>query len=210
MKYSGSSHLMTLIDSTKVYGDSDFDKIKNKARRREAKEQTQLRDDKDTKKYYEELFLIKKMKQSKKSDIEARVKYAFTYVKSYIKKDDGRTDTKVLRNRYENVPIQEKYVSETKRTIDIIQYRNERAMNFKTFVSKLVKTVEEIEKLGRGMHNDDIVEIIYKRVRNAELSQYLTFLKVQFQHKHQNYREVLKYIAIQVPSIGVDTFQKAY
>ena len=48
-----------LIDCTEVDGDSDFDIINNKARRREAKEQTQLRDDKDTKRtmrrfpYYE-------------------------------------------------------------------------------------------------------------------------------------------------------------
>ena len=40
MKDSGSSHLVTLINCTKVDGDSDFDIIKNKQRRREAKEQT--------------------------------------------------------------------------------------------------------------------------------------------------------------------------
>ena len=40
MKDSGSSHLVTLIDFTKLDGDSDFDIIKNKAKRREAKEQT--------------------------------------------------------------------------------------------------------------------------------------------------------------------------
>ena len=49
MKDSGSSHLVPLIDCTKVDKDSDFDIIKNKARRREAKEQTQLRDDKNAK-----------------------------------------------------------------------------------------------------------------------------------------------------------------
>ena len=56
--------------------------------------------------------------------------------------------------------MQEQYVSETKRTIETIQYRNKRAMNFEKFVSNLVKTVDELEKWGRGMHNADIVEII--------------------------------------------------
>ena len=51
MKDSLSSHLVPLIYCTKVDGDSDFDIINNKARRREAKEQTQLRDDKDAKTY---------------------------------------------------------------------------------------------------------------------------------------------------------------
>ena len=30
---------------------------------------------------------------------------AFTYVKPYIKKDDGRADIKALRSRYENVAM---------------------------------------------------------------------------------------------------------
>ena len=30
---------------------------------------------------------------------------AFTYVKPYIKKDDGRSDIKALRSRYENVAM---------------------------------------------------------------------------------------------------------
>ena len=49
---------------------------------------------------------------------------AFTYVKPYIKKDDGRTNIKVLRSSYENVAMQEQYVSEANRTIETTQYRN--------------------------------------------------------------------------------------
>ena len=59
------------------------------------------------------------------------------------------------------------------------------------------------------MQNADIVEIIWQRVRNAELIHYLTALKVQFQNQPRNYREVLQDIVSQVPSIGVDTFQKS-
>ena len=58
------------------------------------------------------------------------------------------------------------------------------------------------------MHNTAVVEIIWQRVRNTELIQYLTVLKVQFQHQPRNYREVLQDIAIQVPSIFVNTFRK--
>ena len=42
---------------------------------------------------------------------------AFTYSKPYIKKGDGRTDIKVLCSRYENVPMQEQYVSKAKHAI---------------------------------------------------------------------------------------------
>ena len=79
-------------------------------------------------------------------------------------------------------------------------------MTFENFVSKLVKAVDDLEKIGKVMHNSDIIEIIWHRFSNAEWSQYLTALKVQFQHQPCNYREVLQYIASQVPSIGVETF----
>ena len=69
---------------------------------------------------------------------------AFTYVKPYIKKYDGRTDIKALCSRYENVAMQEQYVSRAKRTIETIQYRNERAMTFEKWVSNIVKAVDEI------------------------------------------------------------------
>ena len=49
MKDIGSLHLASLIDCTNVDEDSDLDIIKNKAMTREAKEQTQIRDDKDNK-----------------------------------------------------------------------------------------------------------------------------------------------------------------
>ena len=135
----------------------------------------------------------------------ADTSYSFTYVKPYTNKEDGRTDTKVLRSRYENIATQEQYVREAKLTIETIQYRNERAMKFKNVVSKLVTDVDELGKRGRGMHNADIVEIIWQRFSNAKLSQYLTELKVQFHHQPRNYREVLQDIARQVPSIGVNT-----
>ena len=59
------------------------------------------------------------------------------------------------------------------------------------------------------MHDADIFEIIWKRFSNTELSQYLTAIKVQFQHQPRNYRFLLQDIEIQVPSIGVDILRKA-
>ena len=53
----------------------------------------------------------------------ADASYAFTYVKPYIKKDNGRDNIKELRSRYENVAMQEQYISEAKRTIETLQYR---------------------------------------------------------------------------------------
>ena len=84
--------------------------------------------------------------------------------------------------------MQEQYISKFKRKIETIEYRNERAMIFEKFKSKLIKAVDEIEKLGRVMHNADIVDIIWQRVSNAELRQYLAALLVKFQHLPRKYR----------------------
>ena len=58
------------------------------------------------------------------------------------------------------------------------------------------------------MHNAEIVEIIWQRVRNSELGKYITALKVQFQHQPRNYIEVLQDVASQFPFIDLDTFRK--
>ena len=76
-------------------------------------------------------------------------------------------------------------------------------MTFEKFVINLIKDVDSLENRGRGMHNADIFEIIWQRVSNAELSQYPTALKVQFQHQRHSYSEVLQDIVSRVPSIGL-------
>ena len=57
--------------------------------------------------------------------------------------------------------MKDQYVSEANRKIETIQYRNERAMTFEKFVRKIVKDFDEVEKRFRGMHNAEIVEIIW-------------------------------------------------
>ena len=70
---------------------------------------------------------------------------ASTSMKPYIKKDNGRAEIKVLHRRYEDVAMQEQYGRKANRTIETIQYRNERAMTFETFASKIVKSVDELK-----------------------------------------------------------------
>ena len=76
--------------------------------------------------------------------------------------------------------MQDQYISETKHILDTISYKNEWVMKFDKFVSQFVKTVDEMEKQQRGLHNADIVELIRNKTTNPKLSQYVTALKVQF------------------------------
>ena len=84
---------------------------------------------------------------------------AFTYVKPYLKKDDGRLDIQGLRGRYENSATHEQRIKKSKRTLEKLTYRNERALKFEKFVAKFLKAVDELDKRNRGLHNADVVDM---------------------------------------------------
>ena len=73
-------------------------------------------------------------------------------------------------------------------------------MNFEKFVAQFVGSIDELEKRGRGLHNADIVDMIWKKVLNAELIQYVIAIKVQYQRIPRNYQLVLQDIAGQITS----------
>ena len=49
---------------------------------------------------------------------------AYTYVKTNIRRDDGRVDITALRARYENAAMQYMHINEAKKTLANISYRN--------------------------------------------------------------------------------------
>ena len=95
---------------------------------------------------------------------------AFTYVKPYLNKDDGRLDIQALRGRYENAAIHEQYINKVKITLETLTYRNKRALKIEKFVAKFVKAVDELDKRNRGLYNADVVDMICKKVTNSELN----------------------------------------
>ena len=134
---------------------------------------------------------------------------AFTYVKLCLKKDEGILGIQSLRGRYENAAMHEQYINEAESTLETLTYRNERALKFEKFVDKFAKAVDELDQINRGLHNADVVDIIWKKVTNPELNQYVVALKVQFQREPQNYQEVLQYIASKTPTFPINIFRKA-
>ena len=75
-------------------------------------------------------------------------------------------------------------------------------MKFEKFVSQFVESVDKMDKQGRVLHNYDIVELIWKKMMNPGLSQYVTALKVHFQHFPRPYYQVLQDIYSQVPLLA--------
>ena len=79
-------------------------------------------------------------------------------------------------------------------------------MEFEKFVSQFVKSVDDMDKQGRGVHNSDIVELIWNNMMNHKLRQYITAIKLQFQHLPRPYKQVLQYIASQVLFLATTNF----
>ena len=107
----------------------------------------------------------------------------FTHMKPHIKKESGRLDVKSLRKIYNNAAMQEQYINKAKRKLESMIYINENAMKFEKFFAKFVKAVEYLEISDRGMHNADVVDIIWKKMTNPDLSQYVIALKIKFQRE---------------------------
>ena len=84
--------------------------------------------------------------------------------------------------------MHEQYINKAKRTLETLTYRNERALKFEKFVAKFVNAVDELDKINRGLHNADLVDMIWKKVTNPKLNQYGVALKVQFQREPRNYQ----------------------
>ena len=105
--------------------------------------------------------------------------------------------------------MQEQYINESKRTLETLTIRNEQALKFEKFVAKFVQAVDELDKRNRGLHNADVVDMIWQKVTNPELNQYVVALKFQFQREPRNYQEVLQDISSQIPALPINTFRKA-
>ena len=87
-------------------------------------------------------------------------------MKPIICNNNGRQDIQALRARYNNTAMQEAHVNEAKKILSVLTYRNERAMTFEKFVAKFQKAIDKLDKCGQGMHNKDIVDMIWSKIFN--------------------------------------------
>ena len=79
-------------------------------------------------------------------------------------------------------------------------------MKFEIFSGKLQNAVNVLETYGRRMHNEDIVFMMWIKLRSADLSIFLSSIKVNYRHNRQNYTEILQEIAMQIPTTKSQLF----
>ena len=106
---------------------------------------------------------------------------AYTYVKTNIRRDDGRVDITALIARYEKSAMQDMHINEAKKTLANIAYHNERAMTFEKFVATFQKAIDDLEMYGRGMPNGEIVDLLWTKMGNPELAPYMVSMKFHYQ-----------------------------
>ena len=101
-----------------------------------------------------------------------------------------------LRVRYENAVMQDMHINEAKKTLANIAYRKERAMTFDKFVATFHKAIDDLDMYGRGMHNGEIVDLLWTKMGNPELAPYVVSMKVHYQVVRRGYKEIFQDIAI--------------
>ena len=104
--------------------------------------------------------------------------HAYTYIKPNIKKQNGLIDIETLQARYHNPAMQDMYINEAKKKFENIYYRNEKAIKFEVLNSKFQNTVNILDSYGCNMHNKYVVDLLWKKLKNAELAIFVASIKV--------------------------------
>ena len=82
--------------------------------------------------------------------------------------------------RYENKEAQQERINEANNILDNLVYKHERAMSFELFSSKIQSAVDTLEECGRAPHDGDIVDKLWHKIMNTDLSSFVEALKVQY------------------------------
>ena len=133
---------------------------------------------------------------------------AYTYIKPNIRRVNGMVDMMALRDRYENQATEQERINEANRVLETLVYKNERALTFELFSSKIQGAVDALTQCHRKPHNGDIVDKIWQKIQNSELTSFVEALKVQYSQQPRPFDKILQAIATQIPNLRKVTFKR--
>ena len=96
--------------------------------------------------------------------------------------------------------MKDMYINEAKKILETLSYRNERATKFKVFNSKFQNAVKVLDSYGHTMHNEDVVDLLWKKLNNSELATFVASVKVSYRRNRQKYTKILEEIATHIPT----------
>ena len=120
---------------------------------------------------------------------------AYTYIKTLIRRRDGRRDILALRERYSSDATRQGIINAAKKALATLRYKNERSFSFEKFSAKLQQAYDELEASGRQVNNGDIVDELWERIQTPDLQLYVASLKVDYQRNPRDYKLILQDIA---------------
>ena len=123
---------------------------------------------------------------------------AYTYLKPLLRRHDGSLDIKALRDRYESDASRQSIINLAKPTLKRLRYKNEMSFSFERFSAKLQRAYDDLEECGRAVHNGDIVDALWAKIQDGDLTSYLGSLKVDYQRNPRNYKLILQDVASEV------------
>ena len=62
--------------------------------------------------------------------------------------------------------MQDMYIKKSKKPLETLSYKNERAMKFEVFNSKIQNAVNILDSYGHTIHNKDAVNLLYMKLKN--------------------------------------------
>ena len=82
-------------------------------------------------------------------------------------------------------------------------------MKFKVFNSNFQNAVNVLGSYGWTMQNEDVVDLLWTKVNNAELAIFMDSIKADYCSNRQKYTGILQKIATQIPTGKIPLFTKA-
>ena len=73
-------------------------------------------------------------------------------------------------------------------------------MKFEIFGGKFQNVVNVLETYDRRMHNEDIVYMMQLNLQKADLSMFVSSLKVEYRRNRQNYTKIIQELATHIPT----------
>jgi phage tail protein X len=126
---------------------------------------------------------------------------AYTYIQPLLARNNGRRDVLALKDRYDNEASVQTRVNMANKTWDMLVYKNERAMTFEDFCSKLQRALQHFERAGRAKHEGDVIDWIWSHIQNSELGQTIAALKANQSLAARTPAQILQEIAKEIPNL---------
>jgi hypothetical protein len=126
---------------------------------------------------------------------------AYTYIQPLLARNNGRRDILALKDRYDNEASVQTRVNMANKTWEMLVYKNERAMTFEDFCSKLQRALQHFERAGRAKHEGDVIDWIWSHIQNSELGQTIAALKANQSLTARTPAQILQEIAKEIPNL---------